>query len=554
MAWLITAGLAGAQVMTGPNKITKTVSGITFDSAYDNGSLVDMSAGGGANLFNGSLHTDTGEKGTAKYWFRFRMSGVAGRTITLNLDHSETPRPAIRVGAGAWRRMTAAEAPTLTSMVLTFSAQQPEAEVAFFEPLGYEEINEAVDTRVNASAFVSDELIGASHEGRLLRMITVEDTHFPQAGKRRIWVHSRVHAGEVTATHAMLGILDQVLANTEMGRRLREHCIFTVVPVVNADGVARGLTRWDAQGLDEESEWCAIRPPEVAALKTRVDGFMGAANPISVALNLHSTKGNYADSFFFKHLAPSVSSGFVTIQQNYINAVNNASPLFNNASPQTSQLNACTFIESYFYNNWGSSVMALTHEGHYYKRQTDGDWITGADYRAIGGALVSGLTTYYPLPASSEPALTYATWAALHFTAGEIATPGTAGPNDDPDKDGSSNLLEYALGRAPGVSDAGVAPLLLLPPGPSEPATAWQVTASHSILPADLEVYFERSTDLITWSRTPDPAGDVGGYSQSVFSGRRPADGHPAEWLTLHVPPAGAGTKQYFRLAARRLP
>ena len=540
--------------MVGPNKLTKTVGGVTFDSAYDNGSLLDVT-GGGTNLFNATLFSDTGEKGPSKYWFRFRLTGIAGRTITINLDHTENPRPAVRIGTGPWRRLTATEAPTSTSMRLSFSPMQGSAELAFFEPLSYSEINSAVDLRLAKSAFATDSLIGATFESRPLRLITIEDPSFPSANKRRIWLHSRVHAGEVTASHSMLGFLDQVLANTLTGRRLREHCVFTIIPQVNADGIARGHTRWDAQGLDEESEWCRIRPPEVAALKTQVDAFMASPNPISVALNLHSTRGVYSDTFFFKHLAPSVSPSFEVIQQNYIDAVNATTPLFNNASPQTSQLNACAFIESYFWNNWGASVMALTHEGHYHRRQTDNDWITGADYRTIGGALASGLLTYYPLPPSSEPDLTYASWLANYFTPTEIATPTITGEQADPDFDGTPNLVEYALARSPRFPDAGLSDLAM-PPSLNVNSTR-TITAQRSSVASDLEVFFEQSNNLSTWTRLPDPlaAPRLDAPTLTSYTGRRSTDATAVEFLTLTVPitlPTNTGA-EFYRLKVRRI-
>lgn len=257
-----------------------------------------------------------------------------------------------------------------------------------------------------------------------------------------------------------------------------------------------------AQGIDLESEWCFTRPaaipvPEVNALETQVDSLMAGPNPISVALNLHSTRGTFADSFFFKHLAPSVSPTFEIIQQNYIDAVNAVSRLFKNASPQTSQLNPCTYVESYFWNNWGESVMALKHEGHYFRRQTDNDWITGADYRSIGGPLAIGLLAYFPLPAGTEPDLTHAAWLPRFFSASELGLPDLTGENADPDDDGISNLMEYALGQQPRVPDAGTAAPGLDNIG-SGMAAQLVVLAQRSSYPTDLEVFFERFADLQT--------------------------------------------------------
>lgn len=408
-----------------PNKVTTTIDGITFNSAYDNGSLAAVSRRA-LNDYDATVYTETGEKGARKYWFRFTLSGVAGRTVTLHLDHTQNPVPFLRVlnpGPGAWRRMSASEAPDSSTLVLSFAPATQSVELAFFDPLGYGETLAAVTNLTAGSPYASVITLGQSFENHDLHLVTINNSGYPDAGKHRVWVHARVHAGEITSTHTMLGFLEQVLEDSDTGRHLREYITFHIVPQVNVDGIHRGYTRWDAQGIDEESEWCNIRVPEVALLQAQVDGFMASPNPISVALNLHSTVGNFADSFFWKHLAPSVSVAFEGIQQDYIDAVDAATPLFDNLSAQTSQLNACTFIESYFWNHWGESVMALTHEGHFYRRITDNAWTDGAHYREVGRALARALIAYYDLPPSTDPVpLTFAlngsalglSWPASH--------------------------------------------------------------------------------------------------------------------------------------------
>jgi hypothetical protein len=403
LALLLVANLGFAQA----NKITTTFDGITFDSSYDNGSIAGITRRA-ENDYDALLFTEVGEKGTAKYWFRFTMTGVSNRTITLHLDHAQNPRPFLRAldpNPSNWRRMTASEAPNTSTLILTFGPQTNAVELAFFEPLGYQETLTSVTNLISASPYAALTTIGQSHENRDLHLITVNDPSYPDHDKKRVWVHARAHAAEVTSSHTMLGFLEQVLDASDVGTQLRRTMTFHVVPTVNADGTWRGYTRWDAQGFDIESEWCNIRAPEAAALKTQIDGLMTATNPISVALNLHSTQGNFTDSFFFKHLAPSVSSNFEQIQQRYINALDAATPLFDNLSPQASQLNACTFIESYFWNNWGESVMAMTHEGHYYRRITDNAWIDGAHYREIGRAMARALISYYSVPPTNDPGL-----------------------------------------------------------------------------------------------------------------------------------------------------
>jgi hypothetical protein len=387
---------------TYPEKIVKTLQGIIFDSDYDNGSLQDVIESG-ENIFNCTIYTDQGESGSSKYWFRFKMTGVAGRIITLNIDHSQNPLPVIRVNDGGWRRMTDTEAPSSSQLVLFFAANEDHAEVAFFFPSGYDETYRQVGDLVRRCDMASTESIGLSYMGRSMWMATITDSHVTDTYKHRIWIHSRAHAGEATGTHVMLGLLNLVTSNSPAGRYMRRHFIFNIVPLLNVDGVYLGHTRWDSQGIDPERQWGnPSRIPETANLRAKVDEFMDGTHPIEVALNLHSSVNDFEDTFFFKHVQPSVTAAFEAIEQRYIDALDHATPLFDNLNPQTSQLHAYYFIESYFWNNWGESVMAMTHEGHFFHRLPDNLWITNEDYRDLGAAMAMALIEYFNLPPIGE--------------------------------------------------------------------------------------------------------------------------------------------------------
>ena len=483
----------------GANQFSTELDGISFDSDYENGSLGSIERIPEEHgHFRATLFTESGELGDRSYWFRFRMRGVSGRSLTIALDHSENRRPFVRIGSNPWRRMTAMEAPDTQSIVLKFSDDQNDAEIAFFEPLGLQETMLQVDDMVANSSFAVSEIIGRSHQGRNLTMITIDDSRYPVANKQRIWLHSRAHAGEVTSTHSMLGFLQQALADSEIGRRLREHCIIHIVPILNVDGVALGHTRWDSQGLDPERPWCDVDIPVVKALKNEIDRLMASERPIALALNLHSTRGNYQDTFFFKHVAPSVTRKFEQIQQRYIDAFARATPLFDNLSPQTSQLHTCRFIESYFWNNWGDSVMALTHEGHYGTRITDNQFLTGNDYRQLGAAMATALIEFFDLPEATESDLTYQQWVALHFSPAQQANPSLSGWKADADADGIPNGEEYAMQTAPRDSRS------------RHPAVEFrngQLLIRHAA--RAVEAAFETSTDLQIWSRPTTSSGQT---------------------------------------------
>jgi len=387
-----------------PQKITKTLQGITFDSNYDNGSLKNVEETA-PDAFDCEIYWEPGDLGAAGYWFRFRMNGMAGRKITLAIDHKNNPRPVVRKEQGTWRRMTDPEAPSTSRLELDFNADENEAEIAFFFPAGVGETQDRVNQYVRRCDVATSEVIGRSFQGRDIWMVTVTDPLVPDTLKHRVWMHARVHAGEVTSTLSMLGFLDLATEDSLLGAHLRRHIIFHVVPIVNIDGVSLGHTRWDSQGIDPEREWrkTAQTPPgqmtpETACMKVKVDQFMAGDRPIEVALNMHSTKGNYKDTFFWKHVFPSVTHAFEEIEQNYIDALDHATPLFDHLSKLTSQLDEAKYIESYFWRNWGEAVMAMTHEGHFYRRITDDEWITADDYHELGRAMALALIEYLDLP------------------------------------------------------------------------------------------------------------------------------------------------------------
>ncbi|MBI1291802.1 hypothetical protein GC173_11250 [bacterium] len=397
------------QIAAAPQKITTTVSGITFDSDYDNGSLVSVSAGANANTFSAVTYNEPGTISSARYWFRFRMTGGAGRTVTINIDHTQSPRPWYRFDSGPWTQMSSTQAPTTSQIILAIPADSTVAEVAFFHPYGYQETLDAVHAIIDRRSDATIEVIGQSTQGRDLHMITIEDKRFPIENKQRVWIHTRAHAGEVTSTHSMLGALQQITENSPTGLRLRQYGIFHIVPQVNADGIYMGMTRWTTTGNDLERMYCppgtsGVQPtePEAAAIKAQVDRWMAEPQPLKIALNLHSTQGStWRDSFFFNHQPGSngVTAAYTQYQKDYIEDLRANSATFDNRNPQTSNLADCIFVESYFYDNWNGAVMAITHEGHFSRRWYDLEYVTSDDYLEVGGGLARAVIPFLNFPA-----------------------------------------------------------------------------------------------------------------------------------------------------------
>ena len=133
---------------------------------------------------------------------------------------------------------------------------------------------------------------------------------------------------------------------------------------------------------------------------------------------------------------------------------------------------------------------------------------------ATGVAVTAGATT-----ANVNITLTvsFASWAATHFTLAELADPSISGPAADPDHDGIPNLLEYAFNLNPKAADRSGLPVL----GTTTVSGSQYLTLSYTqqTLTGDLTYAIQSSPDMAVWSAvTPVPvsAVDNGNGTQTV--------------------------------------
>lgn len=138
-------------------------------------------------------------------------------------------------------------------------------------------------------------------------------------------------------------------------------------------------------------------------------------------------------------------------------------------------------------------------------------------------------TADYRMSTAEQSFMVFATlhsWAAFHFTASELEDPLIGGPLADPDGDGMTNLLEYALGSDP--KSPAPAPLAI-----QLAADRWHFTYERPTDRADIAYVVEVSTDLQNWTTS-------GVTHESIAS---TAD--RAQWRATH--PRTTGTI-FFRL------
>lgn len=122
-------------------------------------------------------------------------------------------------------------------------------------------------------------------------------------------------------------------------------------------------------------------------------------------------------------------------------------------------------------------------------------------------------------------------WREAHFTPSELADELVAGSAADPDGDGLSNELEYALGADPRRPDVAAPGARGVPGG---------VALDYSPLRPELRYWVERSVDLSNWTTAGVVDGRADGATEDAIGWRTATAEHGAEgrvFLRLRVRP-----------------
>ncbi len=216
------------------------------------------------------------------------------------------------------------------------------------------------------SPFVIVDSIGATVQNRTMFLMTIQDTTKISHARKRVWIHARTHPGEVQGTWVTNEIIKILLSNSSLGKKLRDSCVFNIVPMYNPDGVELGKARENAHDVDIESNWnvdTSASEPEVKVLRKIFTRLMTEPNPIQIALNMHSSTGT--KRFFVYHTVKGTSQLYSTIQIKFIDTVRYNFP--GGIQPYNYSISwkdsaARQYPESWFWFNHKEKVLALTYE------------------------------------------------------------------------------------------------------------------------------------------------------------------------------------------------
>ena len=248
---------------------------IAIDAGFDGGNIEVLSVDG----TTATLAIPKDHMAEFAQWYHFRVSGAAGREITLKLtglNASAYPGgwpnydSCVSEDREYWARAASGfdKGEADGTLTITYTPAGDIAYFAYFAPYSMERHHDLV-AEAAACEGVSLERLGTTLDGQPLDYLTLG------SGEKQVWLYARQHPGETQAEWWMEGALECLTDTTDpVARALRQQCTFHIVPNCNPDGSRRGHLRTNAVGTNLNREWhepTADKSPEVLMIRNKMD-------------------------------------------------------------------------------------------------------------------------------------------------------------------------------------------------------------------------------------------------------------------------------------------
>ncbi len=315
-------------------------------------------------------------------WYYFRMEGVKGKQIYLNIKNSEVIRPFYSYDNVVFSRFDENENHFKGSVNKIFL--EDTVYICHFVPYPYNRVKERIVAWSNLP-FSEHEIIGESFEGLPIEMITITDKTIDNSLKKRVWIHGRSHPSESPSSWHLEAMIDEICADTPLAREIRKNTVFYVVPFINPDGVKGGFSRSTSTGVNIEINWDrpdSLTMPEVKVLKRTLERIT-AERPLDLLLNMHSQIANSVT--YWIHDAESTTGKFLKDQLLLSSLTINYTPYYRSADQSFSAV-APRYCEGWIWNRFKERTIAITFETPYtyYNENRLGTWVSTDNLKELG--------------------------------------------------------------------------------------------------------------------------------------------------------------------------
>jgi len=307
-------------------------------------------------------------------WYYFRMDGVKGKQLFLNILNSETIRPFYSYDGINYQRFEPVENLFNGSVNKIFT--QDTVYIAHFVPYTYSRLLTKLK-EWKSKPFTTNKIIGYSSLGLPIEMLTVTDNSVNDNQKKKIWIHGRSHPSEAPGSWHLEAMIDQIMSDSPFAKELRKNTIFYLVPFINPDGVKGGYSRSSSTGVNIEINWDmpdSLTMPEVKALKGALEQ-VTSDRPLDLLLNMHSQISNSIT--YWIHNSQSTTEEFLRKQLLLSALTINYSPYYR-AEDQSFSAMAPKYAEGWIWNKFAQQTIAITFETPYtyYNQNKEGTWVS----------------------------------------------------------------------------------------------------------------------------------------------------------------------------------
>lgn len=307
-------------------------------------------------------------------WYFFRMEGVKGKLIFLNILKSEVVRPFYSYDGINFKRFEEVENFAKGKLNKIFT--EDTVYISHFIPYTYSRLKSKID-QWKKSEFVRDREIGRSQLNVPIQMLTITDSTVSDQNKKRIWIHGRAHPSEQPCSWHLEAMINELTSGSEYSKSLLAQTIFYIVPFINPDGVIGGFSRSSSTGVNVEVNWDkddSLTTPEVKALK-KILTELTTDKPFDLFLNMHSQIANSVT--YWIHTAESTTGITYRNQLLLSNLTINANPFFTSRNQSFSDM-APRYAEGWMWNRFGDKTVAITFETPYtfYNEDRNNEWVS----------------------------------------------------------------------------------------------------------------------------------------------------------------------------------
>ena len=330
--------------------------------------------------------------GDQYYWFYFKADNVKGKEVTFELTnlegiyrgtkhlvYTDYTQPVFSYDKENWNRISNVkynkEAKSFT-FKQTFNRSS--VWIAFAHPYSLSRYEDFI-TQLESKKHAGLQKITESVEGRDIHMATITDQGVPEQNKKHILFIALQHAGEDAGGYYMEGMINYLLSESPGAVKARRKFVFYMVPMMNPDGIYKGITRYNANMEDLNNVWIGNgnNEPEVEGIKDWVNRFYKNGNQLDLFIDVHNHTQKYRINLFFS-TNDNMDDLAISVQPYWPVKFRSAS-FGNSARSFASEMNILG----------GTLELSQSKIGKY------GEYLTINDYHKFGAGTVKGIMEYF---------------------------------------------------------------------------------------------------------------------------------------------------------------